>query len=197
MNRRHALIYSSAGVLFSSAVAPASAALQLIPLLKILGGLTVKRSAPAAIGIGASRIVTRTIVRGGVVKTVQTVSTAQLGISVAGISALSLGAAELIEKFGCKSIYVRGESDAATVVSQALTRPTHVTINVYNAETGKLEDYGREYVNPGNSEFRFKIPNGVDVGVKRLDGRADDDPTIPPFTSGNVLLAGRDDVFAG
>lgn len=169
----------------------------LIPLFKVLAGVGVKKSAPQIGRIAASRIVTRTVVRGGVTTTVQTITTAELGITVAGITALSVGAAELLSKFDCKLLCVRDESDVATVVSESLSRPTHVTIDVFDVQTGRVEDYSREYVNPGNSQFKFKIPKTVNVGVKRLDGRADDDPKIQPFSSGNILLAGADDVFKG
>lgn len=170
----------------------------VLPLLRVILGLEVRGAATASVAgrALASRAVTRTVVRGGVTKTIQTVTTAEMGISIAGVTALSLTAAELLKEYDCKALCVQGVSDTGKVISEAFSKPSHVTVNIYNTVTGKFEDYARQYVNPGRFEYSFDLPRSLPLGVKFVEGVADDDKSVKPFRSANILLAGAGDVFS-
>lgn len=194
MKRRQILAASSAIAVAGSL--PSASAIGPLAILRFILGLGVRGTATAGARAMASRAVTMSVSRAGVTRTVQVVTTKELGISVAGVVAFSIPAAEAMANYDCRSVCIEGVHEFGKLTSSiALTIPTHVTLNIFNGVTRKFEDYRREYANSGAFEFTFKLPWEPETSVKQFDGRADDDPRIAPFTTGNVLLVRNADVI--
>jgi hypothetical protein len=194
MNRRDGLRVVS-GTILCSAIQPRAFGLLVGPILRILLGISVRGTANVAARSVASRAVTMSVSRAGLTSTVQAVTTREIGVSIAGVAALSIPAAELLAEYNCQAIFVKGVDETVTVISNALSRPTHITVEIYNSITGRVEDYRREYANSGNFEFKFQLPWEGSRTVKRLNGRADDDHSVPHFSTGNILFTESHDVI--
>ncbi len=194
MERRKILTASTA--IAVAGALPNAGAIGPLAIFRFLLGLGVRGTATAGARAMSSRAVTMSVSRAGVTRSVQVVTTKELGISVAGVVAFSIPAAEAMANHECKSVCIEGVHDLGKVTSSiALPIPTHVTVNIFNGVTRKFEDYRREYVNSGAFEFTFRLPWEPETSVKQFDGRADDDAKIAPFSSGNVLLVRNSDVI--
>lgn len=184
------------------AIAPALLVLQteadaFVPLLlRILLGVGVRGTATVGARAIASRAVTMSVTRAGVARTMQVVTTREIGISIAGVVALSVTAAEVVAQYDIKAICVREIDKFATVVADnILINPTQLTVNIFNSVSSMLEKTVPIYANAGRKEFEFELPWETGRYVRRFDGSANSDSSVKKFTSGNVLFTSVEDVI--
>jgi len=165
-------------------------------LLRFVFSFAVRREATALAGSAVRSALTRTVVSGTTRKTVQVVSTRQLGISIAGISYLSAPAAEAVEKYNCNAVVIQGKNDTSFIESiSVIQKSINLQLNIINVHLSKIEHEKGIYIAPGEFRYSIDFPRSLPLGVKRLEAKALKSE-IEPFYSGNILLAGEHDVFS-
>lgn len=179
--------------LISATATPAAAALPL--LLRILLGTGIRGTANVAAQGMARSAVTMSVRRGAMTASMQVVTTKQIGITITGVLALSVPAAEIVAQHDVKAICVRGIDKYATVVADNfMVNSTQLVVNVYNSVNNSLENSIPLYANVGKKEFEFDLPWETGRHVRRFEGSAKTDRTVRPFSSGNVLFTSTEDV---
>jgi hypothetical protein len=191
MNRRSAIL--AATTLGSGLPNSASAFLPLV--FRVLMGVGVRGTATAGARVMSSRAVSMSVTRSGVTRTMQVVTTRNIGISLTGIVALSVTAAEVVSQYDVKAICVREIDKYATIVTDnVLINPTQLTVNIINAVSNAIEDTKPIYANAGKKEFEFDLPWETGRSVRRFEGFANSNRAVRPFSSGNILFTSSEDV---
>jgi hypothetical protein len=193
MDRRDVL-RAGAGLALGSVILPSEAFFPL--LFRFLFSSAIRAGGSVAVRSSARTVLTRTVTAGATRKTVQVVTTRELGVSIAGVSYVSVAAAEAIEKHKCTAICVQGQSDSTTLISDNPVRQSiNLAVNFVNVAANRVEHDWGMYVAPGEFRYSIDFPRFLTPGVKRLDGYSPTPNKIKPFSSGNIYLAGMSDVF--
>lgn len=173
----------------------ANSAIFAIPIFKFFGSLFVRSASSTAIRSVATTTLTRTVVKNGVVRTMAFTSTRSLGISVAGITAISAEAAELYEKFKPQIIVpLEKENPVSIITSQALEKSMQLIVDVTDPAREIVTSSIPIYANKGKSEFNFILPWEVNnPSIRKLEGRSKYD-NIEPFRSETVLFIPKEEI---
>lgn len=182
--RRHALL--ATGALLG---APITSNALLPLLLRFFFTSGVRAGASAAVRGVATRAVTRTVVSGGVTRSVQMVASREIGLSIGGVAFVSVAMAQAVEDYNCKAVCVIGNDKDATLASSSPVKEAmNLTINIINAVANTIESDRGIYITPGEFQYSIPFPNFLQNGVKRLEA-VSPRGLIKPVSSENFYLA--------